>query len=186
MAAKAGIAAVVVALMAGRAFHVVISVQDEILIMIEGCRYPFLLGVAPTAITRDLLVERIFGRLVAGLAFPAGIRLEQGMVEAALDAEALYSSMIAMTGEAILLQELLMEWRARQWLQNRLPERRQFANLFRFVAGRAAFGCGTRKRCVTGKAVRFEFAVTGNQLTGANHQVRIHKGQDGQNDEIDR
>ena len=60
MAAVAGVAAVVVTHMTGRAFHVVIAIQNEILVVIEGCRYPFVLGMALAAIPGDLLMERIF------------------------------------------------------------------------------------------------------------------------------
>lgn len=59
MAAVAGIAAVVIALMAGHAFHIVVSIQAEILVVIEGRRYPLLLGMALAAISGDLLMERI-------------------------------------------------------------------------------------------------------------------------------
>lgn len=83
MTAVAGIAAVVVTQVTRYAFHIVITIQNEILVVIKGCRYPFFLSMALAAIPGDLLMERIFGRLVAGLAFLAGIRLEQGMVEAA-------------------------------------------------------------------------------------------------------
>ena len=61
MTAVTGITAVVIAHVAGRAFHVVIPVQREILVVIEGGRRPFILAVALTAITRDLLVQAVLG-----------------------------------------------------------------------------------------------------------------------------
>lgn len=61
MAAVAGVAAVIVADMAGRAFDVVVAIQFEILRVIEGGRRPFILAVALTAIACDLLVETVLG-----------------------------------------------------------------------------------------------------------------------------
>lgn len=57
VATVAGIAAVVVPDMAGRAFHVVVAIQSEILVVIECRRNPLLLGMALAAIARDLLVQ---------------------------------------------------------------------------------------------------------------------------------
>ena len=59
MATVAGISAVVVADMAGRALNVVVAIQFEILGVIEGGRRPFVLAVALTAIACDLLVQAV-------------------------------------------------------------------------------------------------------------------------------
>ena len=61
MAAIAGIAAVIVTDMAGRAFNVVVAIQFEILRVIEGGGGPFVLAMALTAIAGDLLVEAVLG-----------------------------------------------------------------------------------------------------------------------------
>lgn len=61
MAAVTGIAAVVVTYVTRGASHVVITIQNEVLVVIEGRRHPFLLGMALTAIPSDLLMERIGG-----------------------------------------------------------------------------------------------------------------------------
>ena len=61
MTAIAGITAVVVAHMTGCAFHIVITIQFEILRVIECGRSPFVLAVALTAIACDLLVQAILG-----------------------------------------------------------------------------------------------------------------------------
>jgi len=61
MAAIAGVAAVVVAHMAGRAFHVMVTIQFEVLRVIEGGRRPFILAVALTAIAGDLLMQVVLG-----------------------------------------------------------------------------------------------------------------------------
>ena len=104
-----GIAAVVVAHMAGRAFHVVVAIQFEILRVIEGGRSPFVLEVTLTAIARDLLVQAVLGRLVATLAFVARCLLQQAMVELPGRSEALHSGMIAMAGDAVRTDEFLVE-----------------------------------------------------------------------------
>lgn len=61
MATVAGISAVVVADMAGRALNVVVAIQFEILRVIEGGRRPFVQAMALTAIACDLLVETVLG-----------------------------------------------------------------------------------------------------------------------------
>ena len=61
MAAVAGVPAVVVTHVTSCAFHIVITIQNEILVVIEGRGYPFLLGMALAAIPGDLLMERILG-----------------------------------------------------------------------------------------------------------------------------
>ena len=61
MAAVARIAAVVVAHVTGHALHVVVTIQNEILVVIEGRGHPFILGMAMTAIPCDLLMQRVFG-----------------------------------------------------------------------------------------------------------------------------
>lgn len=59
--AIAGITAVVVSHMAGCAFHIVITIQFEILRVIECRGSPFILTVALTAIACDLLVQAVLG-----------------------------------------------------------------------------------------------------------------------------
>ena len=71
MAAVARIAAVVVTDMAGRAFNVVVAIQFEILRVIEGGGGPFVLAMALAAIAAELAMQRVFRRLVAGLALLA-------------------------------------------------------------------------------------------------------------------
>lgn len=143
VATVAGIAAVVVADMACHAFYVVIAIQSEILVVIECHRHPLLLGMALAAIALDLLMQCVGRRLVAGLTFRASIGLQQRMVKSTFDTESLHACMVAMAGEALLFQEFLMEWRARQRFLDCLPTGRDRSNLFRFVAGRATFGSGT-------------------------------------------
>lgn len=113
MAAITGVAAVVVACMTGRAFHVVIAIQRKILIVVKGRRYPFLLAMALAAIAVELPVERIRWRLVARLAFLTAIGLEQAVVETAFGTEAFDPGMVAVTRQAILLREFLVKWRTR-------------------------------------------------------------------------
>lgn len=61
MATVAGIAGVVVTQVTSGAFHVVVAIQNEILIVIEGRGHPFLLGMALAAVPGYLLMERIVG-----------------------------------------------------------------------------------------------------------------------------
>ena len=186
VATVAGIAAVVVADMAGHTLDVVVTIQFEVFFMSEGCRRPFVIAVTLAAIAGYLLVQVVLGRLVAGLTLLAGICLEQCMIKPAFVTEALHTSMIAMAREAVLFQQLLMEWRAGEWLGERLAKARQFPDLFGLVTGHAAFGRSPEKWRVTGKTVGFKFAVAGDQLARANHEMGISKGENGQNNQVDR
>lgn len=114
--AIAGIAAVVVADMAGCAFHIVVAIQLEILRVIEGGRRPFVLAVALTAIACDLLVETVLGGLMATLAFFAGRLLQQPMIELPGRPETFHPGMIAMAGDTVRADEFLVERCRRQRL----------------------------------------------------------------------
>jgi len=113
----------------------VVTIKREVLVVVECCRRPFVLVVALAAIAGDLLVQRIGRRLVAVLALCAGILLQQGMVEASLLAEAFHAGVVAVAGDAVLADQLLVEWRRGQRLGDRLPGGRQAAHVGGFVAG---------------------------------------------------
>ena len=59
MASVAGVATVVVAGMAGHTACVVVTIEFEVLVVIECRRRPFLLRMALAAIASDLLVQRV-------------------------------------------------------------------------------------------------------------------------------
>jgi hypothetical protein len=158
VAAVAGVAAVVVAHVAGNAAGVVVTIQREVLVVVEGRRRPFVLVVALAAIAGDLPVQRIGRRLVAVLALCAGILLQQGMVEASLLAEAFHAGVVAVAGDAVLADQLLVERRRGQRLGDRLPGGRQAAHVGRLVAGDAARRRGAGEGRMAGEAVRFELA----------------------------
>lgn len=61
MASVAGVATVVVAGMAGHTACVVVTVEFEMLVMVECCWRPFLLRMALAAVAGDLLVQRVVG-----------------------------------------------------------------------------------------------------------------------------
>lgn len=61
MATIAGVAAVVVAHVAGNTRGVVVAVQQKVFVVVKGRGSPLLLGVALCAIAGDLLVQRIRG-----------------------------------------------------------------------------------------------------------------------------
>lgn len=119
VAAVAGVATVVVAHMAGHTAIVVVAIELEILGVVEGRRRPLVLAVALATVAGDLLVQRILGRLVAILAVVARRLLKQAVVEMPGRSEALHPGMIAMTGDAIIIDEFLVEWRRGQRLCNR-------------------------------------------------------------------
>ena len=109
MATVAGVGAVVVAHVAGYTFHVVVAIQLEILRMIKGRRGPFVLAVTFAAIAGDLLMQAVFGRLVAALTFCAGCLIQQAMIEPSGWPEPLYPGVITVAGNAIRADELLVE-----------------------------------------------------------------------------
>ena len=186
VAAIAGIAAVVVANVAGDAFRVVISVQHEIRVVIEGRGQPLILAMALAAIAGDLPMERILGRLMTRLAFLADIARQQGMVEPPFDPVTAHARVIAMAGEAILLHQLLVKRRFGERLLDRHTQGGEFADVGGLMAANAAFGRNAGERCVAGKTVGFKGAVTGNESAGAHHQMGIDKRQHREGDEVRR
>ena len=79
VAAKAGVAAGVIVEMAGRARGRVRAIEQEVFGMLEIGRLPRLLAVALPARRARTAMSRRVGRGVAGLAFRAGRRLQQGV-----------------------------------------------------------------------------------------------------------
>lgn len=140
MASVAGVATVVVARMAGHAACVVVTVEFEMLVVVECGRRPFLLRMALTAIAGDLLVQRVVWRLVAGLAGFAHGRLQQGVVELALLAETFDPSMIAMAGDTLLTDQFLVKSHGGQWFGDGKTGRSQAPDLLWLVARQAAPG----------------------------------------------
>ena len=61
VAAVASVAAVIVMNVAGDAASIVVAVELEMLVVVEGRRRPFFLAVALAAIARDLLVQCVLG-----------------------------------------------------------------------------------------------------------------------------
>jgi hypothetical protein len=109
VATVTGVLAVVIAHMAGCTARIVIAIQCEELVVIERRRNPFFLRVALAAIAGNLFVQRIDRRFVTALALITRRRLQQGMIEAALHAEAFHTRMIAVTSHAVLADQLLVE-----------------------------------------------------------------------------
>jgi hypothetical protein len=169
---------------AGNAAGVVIAVEREVLVVVESCGRPLVLVVALAAIAGDLPVQRICWRLVTVLALCAGIFLQQGMVEAPLLAEALHAGVVAVAGDAILADQLLVEGCRGQRLGDRLAGRRQAPHIGRLVAGDATRRGGTGEGRMAGEAVRIELLVAGNQLAGTHHQLRKDEGQHRQYDQV--
>ena len=138
VAAVAGIAAVVVAHMAGHATRVVVAVHGKGLAVVECGRCPFLAAVTLAAIAGNLLVQRIAGRLVTALALnPRGL-LQQGVAEAALKPVALHAGMVAVARHAILTDQLLVKRGGRERLGDGPPGRGEAADIGRFVTGHAS------------------------------------------------
>lgn len=109
VASIAGVTLVVIAYVTGHTENIVVTIKLEIFVVIKSRRHPFFLTVALAAITCNLLMQRVGGRLVAVLALLARFLVKQGMTETALQPEAFYSCMVAMTSQAILTDQLLVE-----------------------------------------------------------------------------
>src|SRR3990167_7571379 len=185
VAAVAGVAAVVIAHVAGHALDVVVAVEFEILPVVKGGGGPFVLAVALAALARDLPVQIVRGGLVTGLALGARGLLQQEVVEPARGAEALHAGVVAVTGHAIRADELLVKRRLRQRFVDGQAHGGEFADVLRLVAGGAGLWFGPRERGGAGKTVGFQLGMTGDQLAGAHHQVGIDERQNGQHGQID-
>ncbi len=128
------------------------------------------------AIPRDLFMQGILGRLMAVLALPARVLLQQGMIEAPRLPEALHAGMIAMTGHAIIRRQTLMEGHRGQWLGDFQSRGGELADACWLVTGHATARISPGKGTVTGKAVGLQLLVSRNQFPRAYHQMRIYKG----------
>ena len=82
------------------------------------------------------------------------------MIELPRRAEALHPGMIAVTSNAILTDQLLMEWRRGERFQDRQAGGRKPADVLRLVAGHTALRLNPLECHMTGKAIRFQLAMT--------------------------
>ena len=82
MAAVAGIAAVIVAFVAGGTWRLVITIEQEALVVVEGGRLPRLLVMALPAIARDLAMQVTRRLRVAGRAVVTQVAAKQQVREA--------------------------------------------------------------------------------------------------------
>lgn len=103
---------------------------------------------------------------MALLALIARRRLQQPVLETTLGPEALDARMIAVTGHAVLFQQLLMKGDAGIRPIQGLSCRQKTANLFRTMTTLATAGCRPGKRRVAGKTVCFQSLMPRNQLAG--------------------
>ena len=139
MATVAGISAVVVADMAGRALNVVVAIQFEILRVVECSGSPFVLAVALTAIAGDLLVQAVLGRLMATLTFVTRRLFQQPMIELPGRAETFHPGVVAMAGDTVRADEFLMERCRSHGFQDWQTCGGELPDLLGFVAADAAF-----------------------------------------------
>ena len=121
---------------------------------------------------------------MATLAFVAGRLLQQAVVELPGRPETFHPSMIAMAGDTVRADEFLVERCRSQGFLDWQTCSGEFSYLLRLVTADAALLCGTGEGGMTGKTVRFQFCMAGNQLAGANHQVGIDESQNGQHYQV--
>ena len=136
MASVAGVTPVVVAHMAGHAGRIVVLIESKVFVVVEACRCPLLLCVTLNAVALDLLVQGVLGLLVTGQTLISCFLAQKGMVKAALQVIALDSGVIAVTGHAILTDQLLVKRRSRAWLGDDEASCGQSTNVSRFVTSR--------------------------------------------------
>ena len=109
MTAVARVVAVVVVHMAGNTFSIVVPIKAEVLFVRKGGRQPGLLHVALPTVAVDFSVQGIARAVVAAVALFPQIQLQQLMRELADWSEGPHALVIAVAGDAILLDQLLME-----------------------------------------------------------------------------
>ena len=94
--------------------------------------------------------------------------------------------MVGMTGHAVLLGQVLMEWGAQLARSDGSALGGKYADLVDRVARGAFFGRGTRKGLVTGEAVRCQLDMRRIQFPGADHPLRLGKQQSSDDGEADQ
>jgi hypothetical protein len=109
VAAIAGVEPVVGTAVAGGTADGMVLVQREEPVVLEGGWRPFPLTVALGAVSRDLPVEAVLGHPVAVHTSIARLLLKKAMVESTLRPRAHHPGVIAVAGDAVFQEKLLME-----------------------------------------------------------------------------
>ena len=107
--AVAGVTSIIVVDVAGRTAGVVVPVEAEVLLVLKGGRQPGLLRVALRAVALDLQVQGIPWSAMTAVALFLQPLLQQLVRELTDGAEGLHAPVIAVAGDTILLDQLLME-----------------------------------------------------------------------------
>ena len=109
MAAVAGVVCIIVVGVSGRAFSIVVAINTEVLVVLEGCLQPCLRCTALRAVALYLEMQGIARTAVTAVALLPQIGLNQLVRGLANRAEGLSASVVAVSGDTILLDQLLMK-----------------------------------------------------------------------------
>ena len=184
VAAVAGVTGVVVVHMAGVAGRLVVLVQEEVPVVVEGGRRPALLGVALTAVARDLTVQAVPGAAVAALAALADSGLQKVVGEAADGVEGLHPLVVAVAGDAVLLDQVLVEGDELLLVADGHALGGDQSDVRGLVTLGAELRTAAPEGAVAGEAVRLQGAVGLHELAGGDHQVRQEDSQEQQHDQV--
>ena len=107
------------------------------------------------------------------------------MVKVAFQVVAFHASMVTVASHAILADQLLMKRSGRERFENLCALGGQTADIGGLMAARAFCRRHPGERSMAGKAIGLELLVPRNELARADHQIRIGKGQPGQDHQVD-
>lgn len=145
VAAVTAIATVIIALMTSGAGGLMVTVEQEIPVVVVGRGSPPFLAMALGAVAGDVPMDRVLRCAVAGLTLTTRGDPQQVMVESSRVVIALHPGVIAMAGHAVILDELLVEGGRGQGFGDGLRCRGQAADIRGLVTGDAALGGGPVK-----------------------------------------
>ena len=176
MAAITGVFVVVTVYMTGFALRIVVSVEAEIFFVIKGCRSPVIHDMTTATVTGDFLMQGITWIGVAAVALIQQCRLDQLMGELADGTECLYTFMVAMTGHAVIFNELLVKGNILLFFLYWKTFSGYFSDIVNLMTGDAFTRSAAKKWCVAGKTVTGNFCMSFYCISWADHRFRAVDG----------
>ncbi len=182
MTAVTGISVIVVIDMAGYAFSTMVFVETEVLLVIECRRCPAFLHMAGATVAVDLSVQRIARGGMAAVALLYQIRFNQFMGELAYGAEGLYTFVLTVAGDTVILDQLLMEGHTLIFLIYAQTLGGLDADLIHLMALDTLARAAAEKGCMAGEAVAGDLGMGLNRVARADHGFGRGDGKPDQHD----
>jgi hypothetical protein len=150
-------------------------VESEEPIVVERRRCPAILGVTLAALAEDVSMEAIAWTQVTPGALVPQTLAQQVVRELSDRPKRLHASMVAMAGDAVLLDQILMKGDKFLFAGDRHAFGRDQTDVRRLVTLGTFAWRTADKRLVTGETVGLQRAMSLDQVARRDHEVRIDK-----------